>query len=273
MFIRHANVIELTHDGAALLPSITAALDMLDEGARLIPRNGATVVSLCTYQGFLMHWLIPRLGRFRDAHPEIDLNLMSAAKPQEFEDAHADITIKYGNEPRDDHFSRAILPDIVVPACSPTLARSSRHPLPPIDNLVHHTLLRSRYRRLDWPNWLKVAGAESLSPRQEITFRESGLANQAASQGLGVAIAQRLLIENELASGRLVMPFDTALRRAADIWMSTTHKRLADSHVALVCDWIEREARDTVEGFGMRFTPSTADTEQPIVLAAAHTGH
>ena len=266
LFIRHANVIELTAHGAALLPSVTAALDMLDEGARSIPRAGDTAVSLCTYQGFLMHWLIPRMARFREAHPEIDLHLISAAKPQEFDDAHADITIKYGGVVGEGHLNRPILPDIIVPACSPELAHDDRYPLPPIENLAHHTLLRSRYRRLDWPSWFKVAGAEIVAPRQEITFRESGLANHAASQGLGVAIAQRLLIENELASGRLIMPFDTALRRADDIWMSVAQKRGAQSRVSLVCDWIEREATDTVNGFGWKFSPSTANTEQPVHL-------
>lgn len=265
LFTRHANVIELTADGATLLPSITTALDMINEGARLMRREGKTAVSLCTYGGFIMHWLIPRLGRFRETHPEIDLNFMTATKPEEFEGAHADITIKYGHEERRDQVSQPILPDIVLPACSPILADSAQ-PLPPLRNLAHHTLLRSRYRRLDWPNWLAVAGAPDLKPRHEITVRDSGLANQAAAQGLGVAIAQRLLIEDELTSGRLVMPFDTALRRAADIWMMSPRERRDDAHVALVCDWIEREARDTVAGFGLTYKPSTFDTPQPITL-------
>jgi LysR family glycine cleavage system transcriptional activator len=267
LFVRHANIIELTADGVALLPSVSAALDMLNDGARLLSAKGDTAVNLCTYSGFIMQWLIPRMGHFRSEHPEINLNLITASKPDEFEAARADITIKYGHEQPHGECRKAILPDIIVPVCSPSLTRGP-HALPPVENLAQHTLLRSRYRRLDWPSWLEIMNARGLHAHQELTFKESGLANQAATQGLGVAMAQRLLVENELASGKLVMPFSTALRRSADIWISRSRERCADDHVTLVYDWIEREARDTIAGFGIDFTPSTFDTAQALTLGS-----
>lgn len=267
LFVRHANTIALTDHGRALLPSVTTALDTLADGARRLRAATDTPVVVCTYQAFAMHWLIPRMRGFTAANPEINLNLTTANTPEEFEQARADIVIKYGHAPQAGHDARPILPDIVMPVCSPAL-RDGTAPLPPVSNLAAHTLLRARYRRLDWPSWLAIMDAQNLAPAHELTFRESGLANQASAEGLGVAIAQRLLVHEALADGRLVMPFATALRRVDDIWMSWRADRADDAHVARVRDWIAAEAGNTVAGFGIDYAPADFDAPRAVTLPA-----
>jgi len=268
LFIRHANTIELSPAGRRLLPSVSAALDQLAEGARQLRQPDARTVVLCTYQAFAMCWLIPRLKHFTAANPDINLSLTTAATPAEFDGAQADIRIRYGRENDDTYAGKPILPDIVVPVCSPGV-QAGPHPLPPLDNLARHTLLRSRYRRLDWPNWLDVAGAAGIQATRELDFKESGLANQAAAQGLGVAIAQRLLVDRELAEGILVQPFDIALRRADDIWMSRRLGPRDGDPTAQVARWIEAEAQDTLAGFGIDFIPADFERAQSLLLPSS----
>ena len=100
LFVRHANTIALTDHGRALLPSVTTALDTLADGARRLRAATDTPVVVCTYQAFAMHWLIPRMRGFTAANTEINLNLTTANTPEEFEQARADIVIKYGHAPR-----------------------------------------------------------------------------------------------------------------------------------------------------------------------------
>ncbi len=265
LFLRRANTIQLSAHGAALLPSVTAALDQLADGAQRLRQAGDTSIVLCTYQAFAMCWLVPRLKRFTAAHPHINLSVTTAATPAEFEGARADICIKYGRDESADKHGLPILPDIVMPVCSPAVA-SSTHPLPPLANLSRHTLLRSRYRRLDWPDWLAAAGGSAIETHHALSFKESGLANQAAAQGVGVAIAQRLLVDAELADGRLIRPFDIALRRVDDIWMSWRADRENDAQISQVRDWLADEARTTSIGFGIEFIPADFDRPRAVTL-------
>lgn len=265
LFIRRANTIELSAHGAALLPSVTAALDQLADGAQRLRHAGDRSIVLCTYQAFAMCWLIPRLKQFTAAYPHINLSLTTAATPAEFEAAQADICIKYGHNAHSDIPGIAILPDIVMPVCSPAVAQG-RFPLPPLTNLSRHTLLRSRYRRLDWPDWLAAAGGSAIETHHALSFNESGLANQAAAQGVGVAIAQRLLVDAELADGRLIRPFDMALRRVDDIWMTWRTDHAENQNVERVRAWLVDEADKTRLGFGIEFSPADFDTAQALRL-------
>src|SRR5699024_7880994 len=100
------------------------------------------------------------------------------------------------------------------------------YPLPPATNLSHHTLLHSQHRQGDWEGWLYAAGLEHLQPKDELTFKGSGLAYQAAAEGMGVAIVQRLLVEEEINSGRLITPINLLARRSRGICMTSLSERL-----------------------------------------------
>jgi LysR family glycine cleavage system transcriptional activator len=79
-------------------------------------------------------------------------------------------------------------------------------------DLAHHTLLHSIARPDDWAHWLKAAGvANAVDAHAGMTYESSAFAYAAAAEGHGIAIAQRFLIEDDLASGKLKMPFKEQL--------------------------------------------------------------
>ncbi len=266
LFYRLSNTVRLTSAGQDLLPAVTTALDLLDESARRLRRLATDPLVICTYQPLAMSWLIPRLPRFYAEHPHIDLNLTTAVRPHEFDYARVDVGIHHGYEPQPELYSKVILPDLVVPVCAPQLCEGE-HPLPPVENLRHHTLLHSRFRRLDWEDWMRVVGGVDLAPRNELTFNSTALAVQAAAEGLGVAIAQRLQVSPELASGRLVIPFQTALQRPRGISVVAHRERLADPRVVAFRDWVEEEARLTLESLNMADRPLQLEQPEPLELA------
>ncbi len=254
LFERLHHTVRLTPAGRGFLPKVTAALDLLDEASRELRAPQDEPVVVCTYPSFALRWLIPRLPRFRAAHPDIDITLTTAVKPEEFDYRSIDIGIQYVNDVPDELVTRAILPDVIQPVCSPKLLVCGA-PLPPVENLRHHTLLHSRYRRLDWEEWLKAAGAEDITPRDELTFKGSGLTYQAAIEGLGVAVAQRVLVEDEIETGRLIAPFSLAAQREQGICMVSNRQRTECKQVATLMEWIVQEANATMDALGLSLVP------------------
>src|SRR5690606_4213016 len=98
------------------------------------------------------------------------------------------------------------------------------------------------------------------------TFKGSGLAYQAAAEGLGVAMAQRLLVAEDLAQGRLTAPFAQALHRHVPMSMVTRRERMDDPHVELFRGWLEAEAEQCWRAMGLT---SVAPRKGPAMVELA----
>ncbi len=241
LFDRLHQTLRLTQAGRDFLPCATAAFDLLSEGARKLQTRSSEPVVICAYPSVAIHWLIPRLSRFHDSHPDIEIRMTTAVAPKEFDYDEVDIGLQYLHDARQDLITQLLLPDIIQPACSPKLL-GGPHPLPPAANLSHHIFLHSQHRQQDWQEWLQAAGLDDIKPARELTFTGSSLAYQAAAEGMGVAVVQRLLVDEEFRSGRLVAPFNLAAQRTKGICMVSRPERLDDPRVAAFRTWLEAEA-------------------------------
>lgn len=251
LFDRQPQQVRLTAAGREFLPAVSAALDLLDGAAESLRRHtGPQALSVCTYPSFALNWLIPRLHGFRAAYPDIEINMSTAVKPAEFDCNQVDVAILFSHETLSGLAVTPILPDVIQPVCSPALLDG---PFPPtsVENLKHHTFLHSRYRRLDWRDWLRGAGLENIKPNNELTFKGSRLAYQAAMEGLGIAVAQRLLVAEDIRQGRLVTPLAPLIQRASNYCLACRQDRLDDPHVRAFRDWVSEEAKETIETLGL----------------------
>jgi LysR family glycine cleavage system transcriptional activator len=251
LFERQPQLVRLTPAGREFLPAVTAALDLLDGAAERLRRlNTRRALTVCTYPSFALNWLIPRLQRFRAAHPDIEINMSTAVKPTEFDYEQVDVAILFSHETLAGLAVQPILPDVIQPVCSPALLEGP-HPPNTVENLRHHAFLHNRYRRLDWHDWLEGAGIKEIKPDHELTFRGSRLVYQAAMDGLGIAIAQRLLVADDIEKGRLVAPLGPALQRASNYCLASRPERLDDPNVRAFRDWIAEEAQQAIEAVGL----------------------
>ncbi|QJD59889.1 LysR family transcriptional regulator [Pseudomonas sp. gcc21] len=246
LFERLHQTLKLTHAGRALLPDATAAFDLLDKGTRKLRAPQTKPLRICAYPSVAVYWLIPRLPRFREAHPDIEISIATGQKPREFNYDEIDVGLQYLSDAREGLITQLLLPDIIQPACSPHLLKNS-DPSPTEPNLADYTWIYSHYRRLDWEEWLNASGLEELEPVQKVTVRGSTLAYQAAVEGMGVAMVQRLLVEDEFKRGALVAPFKATGRRSAGICMVSRSERLDDPRIAAFRSWLEKEAGLTVD--------------------------
>jgi LysR family glycine cleavage system transcriptional activator len=173
-------------------------------------RSGPLTVSVMP--SFAGKWLMPRLRRFRERHPDVDVRISAESQLTDFDRDDVDIAVRYGrgvwaNDLRVDLLMR----DSMFPVCSPKLLEGPI-PLQSISDLRHHTLLTDYDWRLDfWQLWLDAAGVDDVVPQHSLSFNYSNLMLQAAIDGLGVGLSQTALAGDDLAAGRLVKPFDITL--------------------------------------------------------------
>ncbi|MNG79286.1 Glycine cleavage system transcriptional activator [compost metagenome] len=198
LFERRNRAIFLTAAGRTLQGTTQAIFEQL-EGAvqRLQQQERDNVLVLSCEPTLAMRWLIPRLPRFHSAHPDLQLHLVAAGGPLDFARSGVDLALR-----RDDfHWDRQlhqlkICDEWIGPVCKPGA----------IAQLQGQRLLHSSTRPSAWPTWLRLSG-QAARHTERGDYEHFYLSIQAASAGLGLAMASALMVRDELDSGQLQAPF------------------------------------------------------------------
>lgn len=242
LFRRLIRQIVLTEAGQALLPKVRQAFQILSaatEGLLSGEETGSLTIS--TFPAFAAKWLVPRLGRFTERHPEIDVRISATPELVDFRREAVDLAVRQGEGDypglRSDFLTHAEL----FPVCSPALL-AGPHPLRAPADLRFHHLLHSR-REVEWSLWLKAHGVEGVDPSRGTRFSDYALALEAAIMGQGVAISREPLVTADLASGALVRPFPQALPDQMDYYLVYPEERADHPKIALFRAWIVAEMR------------------------------
>lgn len=242
LFERTNREVKLTAAGEAYAKSITSAFAQIEEATRLLQASRKkSILRISAPLTFSMRWLMPRLASFSSQQPEHDFRLTTTVPiPAKLVMGEFDVAIRVLiSSP--DLIAHRLFDVELVPVCSPRLLKDGP-PLQKPADLRKHTLLHSSVRSNDWADWLAAADAPMVDSEAGIRFESSSLAYQGAIEGIGVAIAIRFLVTDDLAAGRLVMPFDLGARDGS--FFSVVYPRASESNPALITfrDWIIAEA-------------------------------
>jgi LysR family glycine cleavage system transcriptional activator len=211
LFERSHRSIRLTAEGARLFPAANRALDEINTAvASLSMRGRRDVLVVQTYTTFAQRWLIPRLWRFHERLPNIEIRLSASVAPVDFERGQIHAAIQRRSALMERCDVDFLAPLELLPVCSPTLAEG-RDEASGAGMLSRHPLLHSLARPNDWSLWLSSAGLTQVDPSRGMKFENSVLAYEAALQGIGIAMGVRVLVEQYLRSGSLIAPFGPAL--------------------------------------------------------------
>lgn len=241
LFDRRGRRLSLTDAGRVYGRSLTAAFDgIVAAGERLHTTAGRrlTVNALPT---FALRWLIPRLPRFVERSPGVELRLVTSDVALERVGDPYDVAIRRGPEAWPGHASRPFLEEQETPACSPTLL--ARQALAEPRDLARHVLLEADTRPGAWDRWLALAGLTDLQTAGRLRFDHFYVALQAALDGLGVALAPLPLIEDDLRGGRLTLPVPQLVVRTRQYHLVIPQRAADDPVVASFAAWLEEEAR------------------------------
>jgi LysR family transcriptional regulator, glycine cleavage system transcriptional activator len=197
--------------GAAYAPEVRAVLSRLETATlELMAHGGAGgTLNLSVVPTFGTRWLMPRLPRFRAAHPKIMLNVQNfETRPAQldFAAAHVHAAIWYGEAPWPGTSGLRLIGEEVIPVCAPQLLASGS-PCSP-GELSNYILLQNSTRPRAWVEWLAAVGATHVNGLRGHKFQHMAMIIEAATVGLGVALAPRFMVAEELAAGRLVVLCD-----------------------------------------------------------------
>ena len=249
LFRRRGRAIVLTENGQTYLAAVREGLDLLaDATDRLTQRQDSGILTVSTMASFAAAWLVPRLGRFRALHSDIDVRLSASDEIVEFARDDVDLAIRYG----DGHWPGVevvpLMTEDLFPVCSPALLMGP-HPLRQPEDLRHHTLLHDDMRET-WRLWLLAAGVDGVDPDRGPGYNLSTLVIDAAVDAQGVALARSALIGDHLASGRLVKPFDIQLPAEFAYYLVHPARALDHPKVRAFRDWVMREVQADEGGVG-----------------------
>jgi len=241
LFNRTGRKVELTPAGERYLASVKHALDEIEMATqRLTATHEPNVVKISVAPNFLTRWLMPRMTRFRDLYPDIELQINASMGLLDFNQTNTDMAVYYGNGEWDDievHFLRKVM---LVPVCSPQLL-SNGPPLKKPEDLEHHTLIYVSKRQWEWENWLQKAGVEFIQPKGSLQLSSGQLTTAAAQESLGVALADRTLTSREINSGQLVVPFDIRLDTHKAFYLVFQKHRPLNAGMTAFKEWLMSE--------------------------------
>ena len=247
LFHRMNRSIELTASARILLPGLTEAFTGIQSSVRrLRAHNDTGTLTVTVSPSIAGKWLVLRLHRFQEQHPEIDVRISTSDDLVDLTRGDFDLAIRYGTGRYPGLDVDLLFTNEVFPACSPKLL-TARPPLRTPDDLPRHTLIHDQAAERDplvptWPMWLKAAGVKTVPITAGLTFNSMSLALDAAIAGQGIVLAYSTIAAADLAAGRLVRLFSLALPDQFAYYIVTAPGALERPKVRAFRNWLRQEA-------------------------------
>jgi LysR family transcriptional regulator, glycine cleavage system transcriptional activator len=243
LFRRERQRLIITEAGRAYLEVVRDAFDRLGAGTeRLLQRQKSGALTITTSPDFAAKWLVNRLGRFSEAHPEIDLRVSASMQHVDFARDDFDLAIRHGEGQWPGLHVTRLCTEELFPVCSPKLL-SGRAGLRSPRDVKHHRLLYTNSTD-GWTKWLAKAGIVGADMKAGTLFNQSSMAIDAAIDGQGIALARSALAARDLISGRLVRPFREALEAPYAYWIVCPKSAADLPKISLFRSWLLQEAKD-----------------------------
>lgn len=238
LFVRGSRGLTLTPEGEALYAPLRDAFDRIQAASDALRRRQGDlrVRSPATPA---MRWLLPNLPHFQQLYPEYTVHLITQLDPSlPFDRADYDLAIvgvRDGELPANLRGEK-IAHEELVAVCAPALL--ARKPLAQPADLARHTLLHPWREEPVWARYLAQMGVAGVDAGRGITFDTQEYALAAAIGGMGVTLAQRSMIDNELAAGRLVMPFNARLQTEWAYYLVYPRENAGQPKLVAFRDWL-----------------------------------
>ncbi|WP_374378396.1 transcriptional regulator GcvA [Dongia sp.] len=247
LFERTPRGLSLTAEAAAILPGINSAFQQLQETllAKIVDDDLQGSLTLSVAPSFATKWLMPRLDRFCSLHPEIDVRVSASAELVDFGRDSVDLAIRYGRGGYAGLVSELLLRESVFPVASPRLlAQHNGADLEGIlraSPLLHDDSDDKEQANPDWASWLKAAGFDGIDTRRGPRFNQSNFVLEAAASGLGIALAKASLVQEDVASGRLVRLSNNSLPVELAYFLVYPSERAKRPGVEAFSNWVRTE--------------------------------
>lgn len=255
VFRRLNRAVELTEAGRALQPGVSEGFDSLRIAVRAVARlREHPGLTLTAGPAFTAKWLAPRFFSFAHAHPELELRFVATLRIMDFARDGIDAAIRFGTGDDDGYYSEILADEWFSPVCTPTIAaRIAEGTSLDEIGLLHDESIEFLDPPPNWRTWSERTGmALDWTHGPRFTNADHGI--DVALEGGGIAMGRIVLVERYLSTGRLVMPFKTALTADAHFRFVCPRGNETLPRIATLLEWIRDEMAKTEDhGQGMKF--------------------
>ena len=243
LFNRERQRLTITEAGRSYLEVVRDAFDRLAVGTnRLLQLQTSGALTVSTSPNFAAKWLVRRLGRFAEAHPEIDLRVSASLHHVDFTREDIDLAIRHSDGAAPGLHSVRLCSEQLFPVCSPKLLDGRKALRRPSD-LNQFTLLHVNDRQ-GWSQWLDFAGVTGVDPSRGPVLNQASMAIDAAVAGQGVALARTALAAWDVIAGRLIRPFAAAVPVSYGYWIVCPQVTATLPKIVNFSDWLLAEAAE-----------------------------
>ena len=244
LFERFNRAVRLTDAGAQLAVGIRQGLGIMEEAVAEVRSPRQAVLAVSAMHSFAARWLVPRVHDFQERHPDIQVLVAASDMIADLVRDRIDVAIRYGKGPYPGFVATRLIATRMFPVCSPKLLETEtfRHPRDLCRTLfLSDVTIQSE--EVSWAEWLAAAGAPDVDATRGLQFSNTYLALSAAEAGRGVALAQEAMVVDDLASGRLVRPFDLAVPSPYSHWILTLPEKAEQPAIRRFRNWLVDQAK------------------------------
>jgi len=246
LFERRHRQIVLTETGKLLMPGVSAAFDQIQLSVDKVMKHEQTKpLTISAAPAFAGRWLVPRLQRFNQQYPEIDVRIDTSTGLSDLVHSDIDVGIRFGSGKYPGLKADFLSCQEVFPVCAPSLIKPES-PLENPDDLRHYQLLHydvppRDYSWPDWQMWLAAVGSHGVEFHRGLRFLEFNLLIDATIQGQGIALAGSLSVESALASGDLIRPFEMGIPLDLAYYFVAHESKINQPAIASFRKWLLEE--------------------------------
>ncbi|MBB4821517.1 LysR family glycine cleavage system transcriptional activator [Pseudomonas alcaligenes] len=251
LFDRTRNTVTLNDNGRRLAATVSEAFALLAHGADALRGQREGPVHITCAPSIATHWLMKRLNQFSTVHPDVTLSLESTEELIDLERGEASLAIRFVTAGTRLPSSELLFREAFFPVCSPTYLQ--QHPLSEPADLVGARLIHATWKSASklsipsWRDWFDQHVGPGVDASAGMRFGLIGHAIQGAVAGQGFALGSTALAGDDIAQGRLVLPFGQACRITTpwEYRLAWSRKATPGERLRRLIDWLVAEARNS----------------------------
>lgn len=248
IFQRSGARLTLTAFGTEFCTRLTSGFQELGRAVALADETSSNVLVVSVAPAFASRFLVQRLNRFNQRHPEVKLRIDASTGLVDLDHSDVDLAIRMGDGQWPGVRAELLLAQEVFPVCAPALAEQLKRPA----DLARLPVIADESTMISWERWFEAAGLETPFPLQPAgpSFTDPILGIDAAIGGQGIALAWQLLCADALLDGRLVAPFGITVASGLGYYLVSSARVRPSGKVRDFSCWLREEVALTMARFG-----------------------
>jgi DNA-binding transcriptional LysR family regulator len=229
----------------AALPQLTAGFTGLADGLASLKGADESVLNLTVGSVFASRWLIWRITKFSQAHPDIELRLNVSSTMVDLSRSDVDCGIRFGLGKWPGVTAQLVGGTTYQPVCAPPVARR----LSGLADLAKVPVIQDETTMLSWDAWRNAVGLDAKIKLTGPIYSDASLAFDAAISEQGVLMAADMMSADAVSDGRLVRPFGHAVEGPQGYFLVVAKGRRESRKLRALRSWLATEVPASVDGY------------------------